>query len=528
MARKSRWQQFSDSFNAVYGTFNKAFEDIETSKLMKQEFKDDAGNALAGDDLDRARYRALADIKTKYGDAAGGLALRSNAAALESTTFANDLNRELRPELLAQRGVLQSGLMGAQINSANAGAANNYANANATNTLLAGRVVGQDLTNQGLAADVAVKAGTVDSRIARDRAEAATAAADADVATGTVDSRIASSDADARTDEANATITEVTAAETLATTNERVAATLAELKAAATEAGNRVTSAEASARDNSVVSDIFRESTTMDFDTTEAANAWLIEQFASADISPQARLSAAQTVNQFGAEVIGARAAEITQNMRAAWQKGGLPGLADAYEKIADGVDARVERDGDTVRVIVDRGDGLPEILDEATGSDAETVLGARLMARMDDPMTAMQVAAQEASLAQTQAETARTEAQTGLIDAQEFTTMLEANGQDARNALVQAQVEKINEDIRTSRAGLGDAKKIALRGLTDMLTDPNFILLKADNPELANQAQLDYMQTMGLVTPARDAPPPGIDQSTWDAMSEEERKLFP
>jgi hypothetical protein len=528
MARKSRWQQFADSFNSVYGTFNKAFEDIETSKLMKQEFKDDAGNALAGDDLDRARYRALADIKTKYGDAAGGLALRSNAAALESTTFANDLNRELRPELLAQRGDLQSGLMRAQINSADAGAANNYANANATNVMLPGRVVEQGLTNRGLGYDVDYKDRTIDYRVDQANAAARQATADADLAAGTVDPKIDSAEATARKDKAEADNAELTAAETLATTNERVAATLAELQAAATEAGNRVTSAEASARDNSVISDIFRESTTMDFGTTEAANAWLIEQFASADISPQARLSAAQTVNQFGAEVIGSRAAEITQNMRAAWQKGGLPGLADAYEKIADGIDARVERDGDTVRVIVDRGDGLPEILDEATGSDAETVLGARLMARMDDPMTAMQLAAQEASLAQTQAETDRTRAQTGLIDAQEFTTMLEANGQDARNALVQAQVEKINEDIRTSRAGLSDAKKIALRGLTDMLTDPNFIALKADDPELANQAQLDYMQTFGLVTPARDAPPPGIDQSTWDAMSEEERKLFP
>lgn len=490
MARKSRWQQFADSFNAVYGTFNKAFEDIETSKLMKQEFKDDAGNALAGDDLDRARYRALADIKTKYGDAAGGLALRSNAAALESTTFANDLNRELRPELLAQRGVLQSGLMGAQINSANAGAANNYANANATNTLLAGRVVAQDLTNQGLGLDVDYKGRTIDYRVDQAQAAADKATVDAEIAKETKPDVVTEAGADARKAQADATNAEIAAAETLATTNERVAATLAELKAAATEAGNRVTSAEASARDNSVISDIFRESIKMDFDTTEAANAWLIEQFASADISPQARLSAAQTVNQFGAEVIGARAVEITQALRRGWQEGGLTGQIDAYNSVFDGAELRDERDGDTTRVMIKRGDGDWEVFDEATGSvaEAEAELGRRLQALGDNPMTMMEVAAAEASLAQTKAETARTEAQTGLIDAQEFSEVLERDRTQAQTALLFTQLRQTEQEIAAAEKA-GDPneqalREIAVRGLTNMMGDTNFGLLRPDEQE--------------------------------------------
>jgi hypothetical protein len=509
MARKSRWQQFSDNFNSVYGTFNKAFSDIESAKVMKQEFKDDQGGLLEGSALDRARINALADIKTRYGDTAGALALRSNQAALERTTFENDLNNELRPELLAQRGQLQSGLMSAQINSANAGAANNYANANATNVMLPGRVVEQGLTNVGLGLSNDYSSRTLDGRIEQANAAARQATADADVATGTVDSRIASSNANAREDSADADSAELTVAENLATTDERVAATLAELDAAVREAGNRVVTAEQTARDNTVIEDIFRQSTTMDFDTTQAANAWLIDQFAqNPDLSPQSRLSAAETVNRFGAEAIAGRAAEITQNMRTAWQKGGLQGLADAYEKIGDGIDARVERDGDTVRIIVDRGDGLPEIMDEATGKDAETVLGARLMARMDSPMTAMQIAAQEAALAQTNAETDRTQAQTSLINEQVFTEQLQADATTARNQLVQAQIEQINEEIRTSKASLGDAKKIALTGLTRMMADTNFITLRDQEPELAEQAKLDYMKTFGLVAPQEEDDP--------------------
>ena len=266
--------------------------------------------------------------------------------------------------------------------------------------------------------------------------------------------------------------------------------------------------AEQAARDNSVIEDIFRQSTTMDFDTTEAANAWLVEQLAGADITPQSRYSAAKLIGDFGAEVILTRAADIKRSMDDAWRSGGLQGLADAYEKIGDGIDARVERDGDTVRIIMDRGDGLPEILDEATGRDAETVLGARLMARMDSPMTAMQMAAQEAALAQTGAETDRTKAQTSLINEQVFTEQLQADATTARNQLVQAQIEQINEEIRVSKASPGKLREIAVTGLTRMLGDPNFAELRRTDPALADQAELEYRKAFGLVRPVEEDDP--------------------
>lgn len=143
MARRSRWANFADSFNGTYGALNSAFRNIQMGRAMSADYKDDEGNPLTGDALDRARYRALADIETRYGRAAEGLALRSNQAALQATNFENDLNVELRPELLRQRGVLQSGLMEAQTNQANASAASSYALANERNTLLPGRLTAQ-------------------------------------------------------------------------------------------------------------------------------------------------------------------------------------------------------------------------------------------------------------------------------------------------------------------------------------------------------------------------------------------------
>jgi len=123
MARKSRWQQFSENFNSTYSTLNGAFEDFETAKVMKQDFNDDAGNALAGTELDRRRYQALADIKTKYGDAEGGLTLRSNAEVLAGQTMSNDIMTATKEDQIYQQGAGASGLLRAQINRANRPAA---------------------------------------------------------------------------------------------------------------------------------------------------------------------------------------------------------------------------------------------------------------------------------------------------------------------------------------------------------------------------------------------------------------------
>lgn len=538
MARQSRWQQFANNFNAVYGTFNDAFQNIESARVMRQDFTDDAGNPLEGSALDRARYSALADIRTKYGDAAGGLALRANQAALESNTFNNDLNAATREQQTYLRGDGAVAGLNSEINARNAAAAASMASANRTNTLLPGEVEAQGLTNTGLgiANDTAAigldtarmtQGATVD----RARADADRAVADAEVAQGTVDSRIASGDAAARSAEAGATAAEVTAQEAVAVSPERINATLEELRAAAAESGNRRVTAEGAARDNSVVEDIMGQALSMDFDTPEAANAWLIQSLASADISPQARLSAAETINKFGVEAIGARAADLTQRANEAFRTDGLSGVADLYDNVNDGVDGRVVRDGDTVSIVIDRGDGLVEVVASATGPDAEAVVASQAMEIFRNPMRAMEMAAAELEFEASRANIDNTAARTALIDQQTFTETLSQDTERARTALVQAQTDKIRQEIEQAQGGLSAEREIALRGLSGMLSDPNFIMLQDAEPELALRAQLDYMRAFGLVQPegggSSGPPPDGIDQQTWDAMSPEDKLLF-
>ena len=116
MARKSRWAQFTDNFNGVYGTFNKIGKDIESTKVMNNEYEDDKGNALSGDALDRRRMQELSKVYTKYGDTKGGLDLRAQQAKIESDKRANDLSRDTYNELVRQNGLLKSNQMLASTN----------------------------------------------------------------------------------------------------------------------------------------------------------------------------------------------------------------------------------------------------------------------------------------------------------------------------------------------------------------------------------------------------------------------------
>ena len=158
MARKSGWQEFADNFNSTYGTFKKIGMDYETAELMDDEkFKTGLGKGLEGTELERARYKALGDIYTKYGDAKSGLAVRTQLAGLEKADRDNNLQRKIFDELVDQRGVLTSNKMRADTSlaKANTGLANantayKFSQTDTENKMRDGKVLKQNLENQGL------------------------------------------------------------------------------------------------------------------------------------------------------------------------------------------------------------------------------------------------------------------------------------------------------------------------------------------------------------------------------------------
>jgi len=509
MARKSRWANFAESFNGTYGALNNAFRNVQMGRAMSADYNDDEGNALTGDALDRARYKALADIETRYGRPTEGLALRSNQAALQATNFENDLNVELRPELLRQRGVLASGEIESRIGLNDANAYNSTSTARRRDAMLPGELENQTLSNAGIGLNNAqaefdldldreTRQATVDEANAaalKAAADARLAGANADVGEGTVGSRIGTDLATQRQQEAAALDAETTATANVETQPERTAAVIAELRAQAAESSNREVDAETLARDNSIVADIMSQALERDFgDDPAAANAWMVDQLAAADMTPAGRLRAAETVNKFGVEAIGSRATQITQQANEAYRTGGIDGVADLYDNVNDGVDGRVVRDGDRVSIVVDRGNGQ-EVVATATGPDAERVVATQAMQIFRDPMRAMEMAAAtleyetgQAGLEQTNAETERTQAQTALIDEQVFSEELDQSRTRAQTLLILAQTNQTNRAIATARESGNPneqaLKEIAVRGLANLVGDPNFAYLEPDEKD--------------------------------------------
>ena len=135
MARKSGWQELAENFNSTFEIGNKIQQGIATRGVMNDEkfmAEGAAGYGLSGNELEKARYKALGDIYTKYGDPEKGLGFRTQLANLESADRENSINNRILEELVKQRGSLKTQEM--EGNNANTVANTGLANAKTTLT----------------------------------------------------------------------------------------------------------------------------------------------------------------------------------------------------------------------------------------------------------------------------------------------------------------------------------------------------------------------------------------------------------
>lgn len=572
MARKSRWQQFTDSFNAVYDTFTDAAKRIEVAKVNRQDFKDDSGNPLEGLALDRARTKALGDIYTKYGDPEGAIRMRSSAEGLGAMSRENDVGEATKADQIYQKGAGATGLLNANISNTNMNTANTGSIMNRREVLLPGEVVGQGLGNEGQALanigqqlNIDYARETMDSRVGTANNQYRSTSAQADVDEGTVDSRIRSSEAGADTGEANAEIAgaNATVASQLAdlqvqlqeanvglTQSQRTVAeetaqavidqTLAESRAAIETAGNTAVT-EGQQRDaNFIASEIISEMAAMDFETDAEADAYFISEFGEATRGNPYALGVMETVNNQGIIRLGTEAALLTTKMKDAAMNGGLDAMADEYENVLDDVDAYVVRKGKSVVVMGRRADGDEFVIDQDTGDGADKRIEQRLLAHVSDPFKAMEIASAQLANQQTQAQTGETQARTELLEAQ-------TDQAYSRTGLLEAQIDETRQAIEKSGSGISKEREIAMRGLATLMSSDGFLLLQDGDPEAARAMQMEYMKTFGLLkptttgqtpnngvpepAPTQDKPPvrrpANVSQATWDLLSDSEKELF-
>ena len=157
MARKSGWQEFAENFNSTFEIGNKIQQSIATSKVMNDEkfmAEGAPGFELSGDELEKARYKALGNIATRYGDTAGGLANRTALAELNSKERDNRIDANNEKYTTALQGLLAQNAALAKIDYTKSGTNYNNANTNRVTGLTDLEIAKAQLTNEQLGFDL--------------------------------------------------------------------------------------------------------------------------------------------------------------------------------------------------------------------------------------------------------------------------------------------------------------------------------------------------------------------------------------
>lgn len=120
MARKSPWQQFSDNFSSVYGSFKELGQGIESARIMAEEpvvqatglgpgpqsvYQANYGGKtynteITPEMLTGLRNQRLADVKRKYGDVQGAMDMELKAAQLTESKNKALLDEATRDSLI--------------------------------------------------------------------------------------------------------------------------------------------------------------------------------------------------------------------------------------------------------------------------------------------------------------------------------------------------------------------------------------------------------------------------------------------
>jgi len=540
MARRSRWQNFSDNFNSVYGSFNKLGKDIESKKVMNSDYTDDDGNALAGDALDRRRMMELSKVYTKYGDAEGGLGLRAQQAKIEADKRNNDLQSRILDHLVKQQGELTTSQMESDIASTDATTNDTRSTTNRRDTLLPGEVSQQAATLDNTVASTANTRSTTNRRDALLPGEVENAnlvneglgsanrssAAQADVDEALTGSRINQGVAESNSAISNSLVAADNAEISDKTLNSTIESTIASNDAST--AGSNVKEYQSTIEYDQLDAEeqLLVELNQTEYDNPEDAEAAYRQMVLSDNrIAPERKAQIIRALDDTSLADLQGKATVMAQEGQNALQTGGLDGLVEYYDTIDDGDTMRIERNDDgTVSIVSTRGD-VDTVLFTDSSADAEDVVTQQMFNQVSRPGTGFEVVVQAANVEKTRQQTDESASRTSLLDSQKFSEVLGQDTERARKMLLDAQVAKTRQDIEQAGKGLQGADLIAREGLADLQKSTEFIMLGDQEGGSALQAETlgNYMRVMGMA----DAPPAGVESQLWFSMTDEEKAAF-
>jgi hypothetical protein len=458
MARKSPWQEFAENFQGVYGTFQKIGQDVETGRIMDDEqftAEGKAGAGLSGGALEKARYKALGDIYTKYGNAKDGLAVRTQLADLESKDRENTINQGIMKELAYLRGQGAVRNLDANSYASEGSGANSFSSAADRTATLNARLLRMQADTDGVLSETAERNALLGGKVA------------------------AQTDASALSAANLGSVTANTAAQVLKT---EAAQTAADIQAMETGFLTQINNPTFRADNN--------------IETEADAQAALIGLYKSSNIPIERQLAVEAALTKHGIGQLQNVAVETAQAAKNELQKGGLAGVIEWY----DGVD-----DGDATTLGTRVVDGVYELFSSAgTGSNrtetilhsgaSEAELEAKLMGQITNPGSGLEIAASILEMRSKEAGIGQTKALTDQANATAEFTRENTEGLEGNRAYTEAQLGLANVRAREIRAELRQkyttAGKAELKGQADQKALDTF--LTENLPLLAMDESLD------------------------------------
>lgn len=566
MARKSPWQEFAENFDSVYGTFQKVGKNIETKRIMGDKFTEEGGLGfeLEGNALEKARYKALGDIYTKYGDADKGLAVRQQLSNLEQTTRANDIAEATLDATIEQRGDLASRLLKAQIGDTDASTELKQAQANKITTLLGADLefAIQTAKNAGYTANInGVKAylaketqgETLDAQLSDLKLKMAqnkglTAAADSETyeqsliagqkeiidSAGLVENQRKVSDATMNTNIQSANLAnqvDISKSETFLAFEGLNQELFGE------ELKNRISKAKAdgnTAQLAEIESAAFLKFTKdsqagLYKDDDKAASDAFINIVKQFDPGRAAKLESDYTATEVGQ--IANNGMKVQNEVASFLQNQDFEGLAEYFD----------EKNGDDIGIDITRNDaGGVKIVETKNGEPVNTILDAADQATALENMQALSTFGNTASYAELlfkrekgEAEVSKLEAETGSIktsteyqeilnDSAKLSEKLKNSNMEARTELADAQIAKLKQEVKQEE-GLTWNKKQAIKSYGAWLSSSvyrDLVVLLEDEPEML----LNYQNRIKLGLGVMEKPPAGIKTEDWLKLEDVER----
>jgi hypothetical protein len=589
MARKSGWQEFAENFNSTFEIGNKIQQGIATSKVMNDEKftgEGGAGYGLSGNELEKARYKALGDIYTKYGDPEKGLGFRTQLANLEDKERQNLMDentRSFREELLGKIARDQ-GL--ANVNQTNSTTNLNTARTaeiNATypvkNDLTRAQTAGVQMDTLSTRKKLDGEIKLLESQFVKNMESAGLSASQANqidtLLQGKVDlneanidnviagtglkgeqaaelkallaGKIAQQASTLRFTDSKSDTNEQMLPANLGLANAKIGFTKAQADGveANTLAQNLSNNATQTAQDNTALeADLLAQVNNKEYanangiTTPEQAQSAFLKLVKTSNLPLERQLAIEQTVNKFGLAELQGEATKLAANAKAAMAKGGLDGLTAWYDKVDDPTDGepttlRVLRENGEVKVLRKVGE-QESVLFSAAGEGAEGQVGDFMMNQITNPGTSMTVAASVLEMAKTKASTDSTKTQTDyqeiVNDNQRLKQELQNGNIQANNDLAVAQTMKLKQDA-IANSGLTWNKEAAQKSYNSFITSENFEyvrekIMDGENPEQNLKLYTNQIKYGLNIIPEKPKSVKTLDE--WLMMTDRDRELFP